>query len=1267
MKFLFACLLTSFSIYCGAQVMPTTKLPILVPPSPEVAELSRFMQASTQMFTGASNVQVPLYTLQTGNIKTNISLNYSNNGIKVNDIPGRAGLGWNVLAGGSISRTVHDEPDEKSSFLSPPNFDAPISDTDYLLYLKTALKYGYDTEYDIYSINVAGLSGKFFFDKTGTPRLIDHSKIKIERTGGLLSEISTFTVTDEDGIKYFFGQNDIIERTTSVVLNGMSPKFNVQATTWFLTKVQTPEGHEVSYNYSGVSFEANLGPAQFVILQTPQNATGSPCGVCNPVMGQVTYNKISYSSFYLTSIQTSNNQNVSFSYEERPDLSGDVRLTRISANDQKVYVFEYLDVTHSSTEVNKKFFLTKMYTQESEGGTEGRLTHLFEYNNPTSVPDQTSLSQDYFGYFNNAGNSTNFFPKIPYYEQYVNGALGANRNPSFSSVGALQKVTYPTGGSEEYYYEPHTISTSVTETIWTHFNLLGTGTGRNTAVTVTSDFTPNQTQTVSGQFTVGLSPGAPTPSDPDYNPPSNRQLAEIQLWDVTNDQMLWLKRNFFDYGVTPIAAVLTAGIKYQFRITVYGRTPHAFVFFKYDPVETTFNVNKPGCGIRVSNIRSFDPESQKATFRYFKYASMDKPDVSSGIGDIGRPNIESGMALGGFCAGSGFGNSLITCPSAIGINASSRSYPNFSGSPIAYKYVLESNDKDFLNGGIMHEFYAVSGNTGIINFLNQPSFNNPVSESPDLNGIEKATYYFKKNASKFIPVKDILNEYEINWQLANITNHTVKRSWDYNGAGDATMPSTTDKLSGYSIGGYTYNSGVVYLKNTTTKTYDDAGLNPLTGLESFTYNTDYTKKIKITSNSSDGSNHVTSLTYPENYATAPYTDMVLRNMLNPVVEQTIVKTVGATVSPVSYVKTDFKDWFSDKTVIKPELVKFKVGNGTLNNKLRFFEYNRTGNPTDLSEENGPRISYIWDDRGSRPIAEVNNSIRADVAYTSFEPFSKGGWSYAGAGTTGSFTPTGQYSYQPVSGAITKSGLRSNITYTVSYWTNNATSYAITGTLSGYPIKVKTVKGWSLYLHEVSGVTSVSISNSGSWSIDELRLYPVDAQMKTMTYNSIENLSSSTDIRGNTEYYEYDNFQRLAIVKDEDGNIIKHFCYNYAGQQTDCPIGTVVLIPLTYSNFTTSGGRIDGLKIKNSYGAVLYDFNTAALQAGQKIPKGIYTFEFTMPVSGWLSLVGNFINSSIVLDNNGSVTYTSNNVDLTNSTSINLELYSEFARMSQPRN
>lgn len=142
MKFLFACLLTSFSIYCGAQVMSTTKLPILVPPSTEVAELSRFMQASTQMFTGASNVQVPLYALQARNIKTNISLNYSNNGTKVNDIPCRAGLGWNVLAGGSISRTVHDEPDEKNSFLSPPNFDASISDADYLLYNKTALNTG---------------------------------------------------------------------------------------------------------------------------------------------------------------------------------------------------------------------------------------------------------------------------------------------------------------------------------------------------------------------------------------------------------------------------------------------------------------------------------------------------------------------------------------------------------------------------------------------------------------------------------------------------------------------------------------------------------------------------------------------------------------------------------------------------------------------------------------------------------------------------------------------------------------------------------------------------------------------------------------------------------------------------------------------------------------------------------------------------------------------------------------------------------------------
>ena len=57
----------------------------------------------------------------------------------------------------------------------------------------------------------------------------------------------------------------------------------------------------------------------------------------------------------------------------------------------------------------------------------------------------------------------------------------------------------------------------------------------------------------------------------------------------------------------------------------------------------------------------------------------------------------------------------------------------------------------------------------------------------------------------------------------------------------------------------------------------------------------------------------------------------------------------------------------------------------------------------------------------------------------------------------------------------------------------------------------------------------------------------DIMVETYTYNPLVGVTSSTDPKGETTYYEYDSFQRLINIKDKDGNIIKHTDYHYNGQ------------------------------------------------------------------------------------------------------------------------
>ncbi len=205
------------------------------------------------------------------------------------------------------------------------------------------------------------------------------------------------------------------------------------------------------------------------------------------------------------------------------------------------------------------------------------------------------------------------------------------------------------------------------------------------------------------------------------------------------------------------------------------------------------------------------------------------------------------------------------------------------------------------------------------------------------------------------------------------------------------------------------------------------------------------------------------------------------------------------------------------------------------------------NPTQLTTKNKVQ-SIIWDIDDI--LATAENASIADIAATSFESAVKGQWTYSGAPVSEANALTGKKAYLLTNGNITRSTLDANKTYIVSYWSKNG-AQSVSG---GSNITTgRTLNQWTYYEHQVVNPSTGLVTISGTGTIDELRLYPAGALMKTYTYEPLLGMSSQCEVNNRLSYYEYDYLSRLHLVKDDEGKVLKRICYNYAGQVENCGV------------------------------------------------------------------------------------------------------------------
>ena len=201
--------------------------------------------------------------------------------------------------------------------------------------------------------------------------------------------------------------------------------------------------------------------------------------------------------------------------------------------------------------------------------------------------------------------------------------------------------------------------------------------------------------------------------------------------------------------------------------------------------------------------------------------------------------------------------------------------------------------------------------------------------------------------------------------------------------------------------------------------------------------------------------------------------------------------------------------------------------------------------------------------GSR-LAEVKNAKYEDIAFTSFEgnykainttDYTKGNWIFEPTdkkyylNASCSSAMTGNYVYELKTSAqnFLQTKTLNNKTYLLSYWVHSSAVPAVniyngTSLISTATCSLRnTVGDWKLYVGTVTVATgnSIKITNSSTspMFIDEVRLHPTDAVMTSYTYKPMFGIGTKNDATNYINYYEYNAFGQLYIIRDMRKNIL----------------------------------------------------------------------------------------------------------------------------------
>lgn len=446
---------------------------------------------------GLPEIKIPLYEVKSGDLTLPIYLTYHASGIKLSDVAGLTGLGWNLVAAPMVTRTIQGFEDNTVTRTCPFGKET-YKDPDKIYYMAKTKSTEHPDEYYYRLLNKQGM---FMYsmepkDKTKQFLPIPYENIRIDWTGKF------FKITDDDGTTYKFdggletgttGQSIEGRKASSIVSSnckdsiafvyGTEPyRYNIKVHNDYMVirdNFDWKQNLATTRNeYPGVcDYLPDEWMEDPIVYSTVDGQTRTY--QCNAQGDLVQDSDDSFPTFTNNVVQTTsrplneirfNQGKIVFTKEaNRPRLQK-MTVYDLSGNIVKQIQFNYM------TDNNKwadRYYLESIVTTDKKGKTLDN--YHFGYYKPEKLPKPGSRSIDYWGYYNGVHRSDNetliprrtisvkkgkivtngFIPRA--YDTTLSFGSVLSREPDeeYMMCGTLNKITYPTGSTDEFFYEAH--------------------------------------------------------------------------------------------------------------------------------------------------------------------------------------------------------------------------------------------------------------------------------------------------------------------------------------------------------------------------------------------------------------------------------------------------------------------------------------------------------------------------------------------------------------------------------------------------------------------------------------------------------------------------------------------------------------------------------------------------------------------------------------------------------------------------------------------